>query len=80
MTSDALAVTVEDGGHRLAQRLEPSTETTDDVHPAFVSDLGEHILDGYDKLEECLQRVIMIMCDHDESTVMHGPTAPETTM
>eukprot|EP00966_Prymnesium_polylepis_P207232 4799930-Prymnesium_polylepis.1 len=56
MTSDALAVTVEDGGHRLAQRLEPPTEPTDGAHPAFVSDLGEHILDGYDQLEECLQR------------------------
>eukprot|EP00966_Prymnesium_polylepis_P191052 4427634-Prymnesium_polylepis.1 len=46
MTSDARAVTVEDGGHRLAQRLEPLPDSTDDVHPAFVSDLGEHILDG----------------------------------
>ena len=51
-----------------------------DGTPAFLSDVGEHILDGFDALEKCLQRAIMIMTDHDESTVRHGPGAPETSM
>ena len=78
LTSETLAVSTEDGGYRLAQRLEP--DATDGGTPALMSDIGEHILDGFDALEECLQRVIMIMCDHDESTVKHGATAPETAM
>ena len=78
LTSETLAVATEGGGHRLAQRLEP--DMADDGAPALLSDIGEHILDGFDALEECLQRVIMIMCDHDESSVKHGATAPETTM
>eukprot|EP00966_Prymnesium_polylepis_P157563 3641457-Prymnesium_polylepis.1 len=65
LTSETLAVTTEDGGYRLAQRLEPDAMLADGT-PALMSEVGEHILDGFDALEECLQRVIMIMCDHDE--------------
>ena len=79
MTSETLAVATENGGYRLAQRLEPD-DAIGDGTPAFLSDVGEHILDGFDALEDCLQRVIMIMTDHDESTIRHGPAAPETSM
>eukprot|EP00966_Prymnesium_polylepis_P327772 7383610-Prymnesium_polylepis.2 len=79
LTNETLAVATEDGGYRLAQRLEPEAIDGEGT-PALMSDIGEHILDGFHALEECLQRVIMIMCDHDESTVKHGATAPDTTM
>eukprot|EP00966_Prymnesium_polylepis_P001354 31124-Prymnesium_polylepis.1 len=49
LTSEKLAVSTEDGGYRLAQRLEP--DTTDGGTPALLSDIGEHILDGFDALE-----------------------------
>jgi hypothetical protein len=44
----------------------------------MLSDLGEQILDGYDKLETCLQRVLMLVADHDESISRHGKGSPET--
>ena len=78
LTSEALAVVTEDGGHRLQQRLE--AHYSDGQTACCIADIGDHIINEYETLDPTLQRAVMIMTDYDEAVSRYGPAAPESKM